>query len=64
MIEETEEEEVSCLFLDKKELTSDEQLAVFMHRFNLDWDTVECMPAFDLHRKALIPEVTKKRMIR
>lgn len=48
------EDEVSCMIrnADKKQ-SADEQLAFIMHRFNLDWDTVECMPAFDEHRKKL-----------
>jgi hypothetical protein len=35
----------------KKVITSDEELMLFMHRFNLDWDTVETMPAFEEHCK-------------
>jgi len=56
-----EEEVNSCMFTKgKKNLNPDEQMAVFMHRFNLDWDTVECMPAFKEHRKALFPQAPKK----
>ena len=47
-------EEVSCMTLhQKKVISSNEELALFMHRFNLDWDTVETMPAFEEHCKAL-----------
>lgn len=47
-------EEVSCMALNpKKVIGSNEELALFMHRFNLDWDTVETMPAFEEHCKAL-----------
>jgi hypothetical protein len=47
-------EEVSCMALTvKKEISSDEELMLFMHRFNLDWDTVETMPAFEEHCKVL-----------
>lgn len=47
-------EEVSCMTLSKKkEITSNEELMLFMHRFNLDWDTVEIMPAFEEHCKVL-----------
>ena len=50
------EDEVSCMLRDKdKKESAEEQLAFIMHRFNLDWDTVECMPAFDEHRKKLFP---------
>jgi len=47
-------EEVSCMTLtNKKAITSNEELMLFMHRFNLDWDTVETMPAFEEHCKVL-----------
>ena len=50
------EDEVSCMLRKAENKESiDEQLAFIMHRFNLDWETVECMPAFDEHRKKLIP---------
>ena len=49
-------EEISCMALStKKEITSEEELMLFMHRFNLDWDTVETMPAFQEHCKLLFP---------
>lgn len=48
-------EEVSCMTLSKtKQITSNEELMLFMHRFNLDWDTVETMPAFEEHCKVLL----------
>lgn len=55
-------EDVSCMTLrNKKTITSNEELMLFMHRFNLDWDTVETMPAFEEHCKALFhPEETEK----
>ena len=47
-------EEVNCMFTEgKKKITADEQLALFMHKFNLDIDTVEIMPAFEHHFKEL-----------
>lgn len=52
--ETSDPEEVSCMALSsKKEITSNEELMLFMHRFNLDWDTVETMPAFEEHCKEL-----------
>ena len=55
------EEEVSCMFLEgKKIVTADEQLALFMHRFNLDRDTVESMPAFKEHCKVLFSREIEK----
>jgi len=57
------EEELVCrMFLEKgTQITSDEQLALFMHRFNLDWDTVETMPAFQEHCKELFNKPIKKQ---
>jgi hypothetical protein len=50
----TDPEEVSCMTLNPKNvITSEEELALFMHRFNLDLDTVETMPAFEEHCKQL-----------
>lgn len=62
MDEEPEDfEEVSCMFIeDKKNMSSDEQLALFMHRFNLDRETVETMPAFKEHCKILFNREIKK----
>ncbi len=58
MIEPTES---SCMFVEgKKTVTSDEQLALFMHKFNLDWDTVEVMPAFEMHCKAFFCKNNEK----
>jgi hypothetical protein len=43
------EEETSKMFVDNNNLlSSDEELALhIMHRFNIDLDTLESMPAFD-----------------
>jgi len=50
----TDPEEVSCMALStKKIISSNEELMFFMHRFNLDWETVETMPAFEEHCKEL-----------
>jgi hypothetical protein len=50
----TDPEEVSCMALStKKVISSNEELMLFMHRFNLDWETVETMPAFESHCKEL-----------
>jgi len=48
-------EEVTRIFLDEKGPTSsDEQLALhIMHRFNIDRDTMETMPAIGEHIKPL-----------
>ena len=54
-------EEISRMFAESKDgANSDEQLALLMHRFNLDWDTVETMPAFEEHRKQLFNREIKK----
>jgi hypothetical protein len=48
-------EEVSCMNLKGRHtISSNEELMLFMHRFNLDWDTVETMPAFEEHCKEFI----------
>jgi hypothetical protein len=52
-------EEISRMFASDKEI-SDEQLALLMHRFNLDWDTIEIMPAFEEHRKQLFNREIEK----
>jgi len=55
-------EEVSRIFLGQKEMTSsDEQLAIhLMHRFNIDRDTLETMPAFEKPLRPLFfPEKEK-----
>lgn len=48
-------EEVSRIFLDRRGPTfSDEQLALhIIHRFNIDRDTMETMPAFEEHIRPL-----------
>jgi hypothetical protein len=52
--ESNDPEEVSCMNLKKKHpMSSNEELMLFMHRFNLDWETVEIMPAFEQHCKEL-----------
>ena len=51
-----EEEDVSCLMISSKKISSDQQLAMFMHRFNLDWDTIETMPALEKHHKTLFSQ--------
>ena len=56
-----EAEEISCMICDlKKKAAPDEQLALLMQRFNLDRDTVETMPAFELHCKAMFPREIEK----
>ncbi|RLF29012.1 MAG: hypothetical protein DRN05_02720 [Thermoplasmata archaeon] len=56
-----EEMEISRMFLDRKDPDSlSEELAFFMHRFNLDMDTVETMPAFEEHLKPLFALEEKK----
>ncbi|UCF12782.1 MAG: hypothetical protein JSW06_00605 [Thermoplasmatales archaeon] len=58
---EESEEETSRMFLDRKEpMTLDEELAFFMHRFNSDIETIECMPAFEDHLNELFPERKKE----
>jgi len=54
------EEEITKMFSDNnKILHSDEQLAIhIMHKFNIDRDTLESMPAFDKH---LIPMFSEKK---
>ena len=55
------EEEKSRMFLDQKEqMTLDEELAFFIHRFNSDIETIECMPAFEDHLKELFPDRKKE----
>ena len=58
---EESEKETSRMFLDRNEpMTLDEELAFFMHRFNSDIETIECMPAFEDHLKELFPERKKE----
>jgi hypothetical protein len=49
------DEEISKMFLGKRgAISSDEELALhIMHRFNIDRDTMETMPAFEEHLKPL-----------
>ena len=56
------EEEVSKMFIrNKGTLTADEELALhIMHRFNIDRDTMEAMPAFDEHLKPLFSKEKQK----
>ena len=59
--ENIDHKEVSRLFLEgKQSMSSDEQLALFMHRFNIDWDTIETMPAFEEHCKELFKREVEK----
>ncbi len=52
--ESNDPDEVSCMNLKEKQtISSNEELMLFMHRFNLDWETVETMPAFEEHCKEL-----------
>jgi hypothetical protein len=48
-------EEITKMFADNRQsFTSDEQLALhIMHRFNIDRETLESMPAFDEHLEPL-----------
>ena len=50
------EEEVSKMFDGSiRTLSSDEELALhIMHRFNIDRETMEAMPAFEEHLKPLL----------
>lgn len=57
--EETEpKEEINKMFVgDNELLSSDEELALhIMHRFNIDRDTMESMPAFEKPLKTLWEE--------
>ena len=45
---------------DKPQMNLDEELAFFIHRFNSDIETIECMPAFEDHLKELFPEKKKE----
>lgn len=56
-----ETKEVTKMFVDNGCLTADEELAVdIMHRFNIDRDTMECMPAFDPHIKPIFSKERQK----
>lgn len=56
------EEEVSKMFVGQKgTLTVDEELALeIMHRFNIDRDTMESMPAFEPHLKPMLSKEKQK----
>ncbi len=56
-----EDEEICRMMLDgSATANSDAQLAAFMQRFNLDRETVETMPAFQAHCKALFHDELNK----
>ena len=62
--EEEYAEEISRIFLDdkKRRKSSDEMLALnIVHRFNLDRDTVETMPAFEDHMEPLFSASPPKK---
>ena len=48
-------DDISKMFFDKKDLlSSDEELALhIIHKFNIDRDTIESMPAFEEKTRAL-----------
>jgi len=56
-----EPEEVSKMFDGNRgTLSSDEELALhIMHRFNIDRETMEAMPAFEEHLKPLLGKKEK-----
>ncbi len=56
------DKEISKMFIDRKgEISSDEELALhIMHRFNIDRDTLETMPAFEEHIKPLFSQRKEK----
>lgn len=59
--ENNKSEEISRMFTDEKgQMKLDEELAFFIHRFNSDIETIECMPAFEEHLKELFPERKKQ----
>jgi hypothetical protein len=48
-------EEISKMFINNNLLYSDEELALhIIHRFNIDKDTLESMPAFDKTLKQML----------
>jgi len=54
-------QEVTKMFTDNEDFSSDEQLAIhIMHRFNICRDTIETMPAFDEHMKPLFSKEKEK----
>jgi hypothetical protein len=47
-------EEITKMFTNKKNLSSDEELVLdIIHKFNIDRDTIETMPAFEEKIKPL-----------
>jgi len=55
------DKEFSKMFLRKGTITPDEQLAIdIMHRFNIDRDTMESMPAFEPHLKPMFSKEKQK----
>ena len=46
-------DDISKMFSDKKDLSSDEELAFYIYKFNLDRDTIESMPAFEEKTRVL-----------
>lgn len=58
---ESEENETKMFVGKKGQLTADEELALhIMHRFNIDRETLDSMPAFDQHKKMLFREDIEK----
>ena len=55
-------EEISKMFQDQKNIKlSDEELALhIIHKFNIDRDTIETMPAFEEHLKPLFSQIKEK----
>ena len=55
-------EEISRMFADGKvALSPDEELSLnIIHKFNIDRDTMETMPAFEKHLKQLFLEEKEK----
>ena len=55
-------EEVSRMFTrDKETFSQDEKLALhIIHKFNIDRDTMETMPAFEEHLEPLFSKIKEK----
>jgi len=52
--EKDDNDDISKMFFDKKDiLSSDEELAFYIYKFNLDRDTIESMPAFEEKTRVL-----------
>ena len=57
---ETKENKTRMFVDGEGNLTVDEQLALhIVHKFNIDCDTLDCMPAFNQHKKALFENKEK-----